>query len=97
MHRSFGRALWLRGVPTETTSTIYGHPSVDMTRRYLGIALSDMQKALMGYYVSRIVELRTEPARWRGMNPTEPNWGAISSATRERSRRESSSVLESRN
>ncbi|MEM0344073.1 MAG: tyrosine-type recombinase/integrase [Thermoplasmata archaeon] len=63
MRRSFGRTLWLRGIPIETISTIYGHSSVDMTRRYLGIALSDMQKALMGYRVPRIAELQIEPAR----------------------------------
>ena len=62
MRRSFGRSLWLRGVAIETIATMYGHTSIDMTRRYLGIALTDMQKALESYRVPKATELLTEPA-----------------------------------
>ena len=49
LRRSFGRNLWLLGTPIETISELYGHASVDMTRMYLGVGISDMSKALAGY------------------------------------------------
>lgn len=62
MRRSFGRALWLLGVPIETIAELYGHSSVDMTRRYLGIALGDMQRALASYRVPMAVPPQIRPA-----------------------------------
>lgn len=62
LRRSFGRALWLLGVPIETITELYGHSSVDMTRRYLGIALGDMQKALASYHVSMAVPMQVHLA-----------------------------------
>lgn len=62
MRRSFGRALWLLGVPIETIAELYGHSSVDMTRRYLGIALGDMQRALATYRVPTPVLPLIHPA-----------------------------------
>jgi integrase/recombinase XerC len=62
MRRSFGRALWLLGVPIETIAELYGHSSIDMTRRYLGIALGDMQRALATYRVPSAVPLQVRPA-----------------------------------
>jgi integrase len=62
MRRSFGRALWLLGVPIETIAELYGHSSVDMTRRYLGIALGDMQRALASYRIPTIVPPQIRPA-----------------------------------
>jgi integrase len=62
MRRSFGRALWLLGVPIETIAELYGHSSVDMTRRYLGIALGDMQRALATYRVPMTVAPQVHPA-----------------------------------
>jgi len=61
MRRSFGRALWLLGVPIETIAELYGHSSVDMTRRYLGIALGDMQRALASYRVPTAVPPQIHP------------------------------------
>jgi integrase len=49
LRRSFGRNLWLLGIPIETISELYGHEGVDMTRMYLGVGISDMSKALSGY------------------------------------------------
>ncbi len=49
LRRSFGRNLWLLGTPIETISELYGHESVDMTRMYLGVGISDMSKALSRY------------------------------------------------
>jgi integrase len=53
MRRTFGRNLWLLGTPIETISELLGHSSSDMTRRYLGLNLTDMRQALARYSVSR--------------------------------------------
>lgn len=63
MRRSFGRALWLKGVQLETISEILGHSSTDMTRRYLGLNLSDMRAALQKYQVPLSVASLSYPAR----------------------------------
>jgi len=49
LRRSFGRNLWLLGIPIETIGELYGHASVDMTRQYLGVGITDMGKALAIY------------------------------------------------
>jgi integrase len=49
LRRTFGRNLWLRGIPIETIAELYGHASVDMTRLYLGLNISDMRKAIAEY------------------------------------------------
>jgi len=49
LRRTFGRNLWLRGIPIETISELMGHASTDMTRLYLGLNLSDMRKAISEY------------------------------------------------
>jgi integrase len=46
LRRTFGRNLWLRGVPLETISELLGHSSTDMTRLYIGINLIDMRRAI---------------------------------------------------
>lgn len=56
MRRTFGRILWLKGVVIETISEILGHSSTDMTRRYLGLNLSDMRAALAKYQVPMIAD-----------------------------------------
>jgi integrase len=53
LRRTFGRNLWLRNVPIETISELYGHSSIDMTRRYIGLNLTDMSKALSCYNIAR--------------------------------------------
>jgi len=58
MRRTFGRNLWLLGVQVEVISEILGHSSTDMTRRYLGLNLTDMRRALSCYTVARV---RTYP------------------------------------
>ncbi len=63
MRRSFGRALWLGGVQLETIAELYGHSSIDMTRRYLGIALGDMRQALATFRVPKIVHQQVQPVR----------------------------------
>ncbi len=64
LRRTGGRKLWIAGVPLETVSGILGHESVDMTIRYLGINISDMEKAqrqLVEYETSqRLVRVRQE-------------------------------------
>lgn len=51
LRRTFGRNLWLAGVQLETISELLGHSSVDMTRLYLGLNMTDMRKALSAYRV----------------------------------------------
>lgn len=58
MRRTFGRNLWLLGTPIETISELLGHSSSDMTRRYLGLNLTDMRQALARYSVSRECTLK---------------------------------------
>lgn len=62
MRRTFGRNLWLLGVPIETISEILGHSSSDMTRRYLGLNLTDMRQALSCYKIARICTISERPA-----------------------------------
>ncbi len=63
MRRTFGRVLWLKGVQLETISEILGHASTDMTRRYLGLNLSDMREALEKYQVPISVASLSYPER----------------------------------
>ncbi len=63
LRRSFGRNLWLLGVPIETISEILGHSSIDMTRKYLGIDQSDMRQALSRYRIARACTISEKPVR----------------------------------
>ncbi len=63
LRRSFGRNLWLLGVPIETISEILGHSSIDMTRKYLGIDQSDMRQALARYRIARTCTISEKPVR----------------------------------
>jgi integrase len=47
LRRTFGRNLWLAAAAVETISELLGHTSTDMTRKYLGLNLSDMERALV--------------------------------------------------
>jgi len=49
LRRSFGRNLWLKGVDVLTISELMGHSSVDQTRRYIGLDIGDMKKAIAQY------------------------------------------------
>jgi integrase len=49
LRRTFGRNLWLRGIPIETIAELMGHASTDMTRLYLGLNITDMRKAISEY------------------------------------------------
>lgn len=46
LRRTFGRSLWKCGVPIETVSEMLGHQSIDQTRLYIGVNLSDMAEAM---------------------------------------------------
>jgi integrase len=63
LRRSFGRNLWLLGVPIETISELLGHASIDMTRKYLGIDQSDMRQALARYRIARACTTSEKPER----------------------------------
>jgi len=70
LRRTFGRNLWLRGIPIETISELMGHASTDMTRLYLGLNLSDMRKAISEYgtksemrIIEKVPERKIAPSR----------------------------------
>lgn len=70
LRRSFGRNLWLKGVDILAISELMGHSSTDMTRRYLGLNVSDMRKAIAQYgtkselkIIDEIPRRRIAPAR----------------------------------
>ena len=46
LRRTFGRLLWLAGVPVVTISKIMGHSSTEQTLTYIGANLDDMAQAL---------------------------------------------------
>jgi len=43
MRRTFGRRQWQLKTPIETISDMLGHESIDMTKKYLGLNLSDQE------------------------------------------------------
>lgn len=46
LRRTFGRLLWLAGIPVVTISKIMGHSSTEQTLSYIGANLDDMAHAL---------------------------------------------------
>lgn len=46
LRRTFGRAMFRAGVPTETIAKILGHESTEVTLRYIGVDLDDMRRAM---------------------------------------------------
>lgn len=64
LRRSFGRNLWLASAQLETISELLGHTSTDMTRRYLGLNLSDMQRALV------LLKVPADAAQLRPRDPS---------------------------
>ena len=46
LRRTFGRLCWLSGVKVETISKMLGHSSIDMTLRYIGVDMDDMNAAM---------------------------------------------------
>ena len=75
LRRTFGRTLWLAGVPIETIKDLLGHEDTKTTIQYLGInmddksgamnQLADFQNALKG-------ALLRNPVKWwtdRDLNP----------------------------
>ena len=65
LRRTFGRNLWLRGIPIETISELLGHVSTDMTRLYLGLNLTDMRKAISEYGTKSELQIIDEPPQRR--------------------------------
>jgi integrase len=72
LRRTFGRNLWLRGIPIETIAELMGHSSTDTTRLYLGLNISDMRKAIAEYgtkselrILEKVPERRVGPPRPR--------------------------------
>lgn len=53
LRRTFGRLLWDNGVPIESIAELYGHSSVDMTKMYIGLNMSDMEKAMTHLIIPR--------------------------------------------
>lgn len=46
LRRTFGRTLWLAGVPVVTIARILGHSSTEQTLTYIGANLDDMAQAM---------------------------------------------------
>ena len=46
LRRTFGRLLWLSGVPVVTIAKILGHSSTEQTLEYIGANLDDMTSAM---------------------------------------------------
>lgn len=46
LRRTFGRILWLSGVPVVTIAKILGHSSTEQTLQYIGANLDDMASAM---------------------------------------------------
>ncbi|HZY71323.1 MAG TPA: site-specific integrase [Thermoplasmata archaeon] len=46
LRRTFGRLAYQRGVPLPVIQQIFGHASIETTRRYLGICLDDMREGI---------------------------------------------------
>jgi len=61
LRRSFGRNLWLKGIPIETIAELMGHASTDMTRLYLGLNITDMEKAMSCYKLARHCTIISRP------------------------------------
>lgn len=49
LRRTFGRALFRSGVAVPVIAKILGHESTDVTLRYIGVDLDDMQTAMQSY------------------------------------------------
>jgi len=78
LRRTFGRNLWLRGIPIETISELMGHSSTDTTRLYLGLNISDMRKAISEYgtkselkILEKVPERRVAPPREKDFEDAE--------------------------
>jgi integrase len=78
LRRTFGRNLWLRGIPIETISELMGHASTDMTRLYLGLNVTDMRKAISGYgsksemkIIEEVPKRRIAPLREKDLEGAE--------------------------
>ncbi len=71
LRRTFGRNLWLLGIPIETIAELMGHSSTDMTRLYLGLNVSDMRKAISEYGTKSQLRI-IEKAPCRRIAPRRP-------------------------
>jgi len=66
LRRTGGRHYWECGVPIETIAKMMGHKSIDMTLRYIGVEMDDMQKAMeMGYTGASCGIGKIEPSVYR--------------------------------
>ncbi|MFH1578934.1 MAG: site-specific integrase, partial [Thermoplasmatota archaeon] len=79
LRRTFGRNLWLRGIPIETIAELMGHASTDMTRLYLGLNITDMRKAITEYgtkselkIIEEIPQRRIAPPREKDLEELLP-------------------------
>jgi len=75
LRRTFGRNLWLRGIPIETISELMGHVSTDMTRLYLGLNITDMRKAISEYGTKSELKILDELPQRRIAPPRPPELG----------------------
>ena len=64
LRRTFGRRQWKLGTPIETIAEMLGHESIDMTRRYLGLNLTDQERPMKAQ--DRFVESVVQNSRQAG-------------------------------
>jgi integrase len=77
LRRTFGRNLWLRGIPIETISELLGHVSTDMTRLYLGLNITDMRKAISEYGTKSELKIIEELPQRRIAPPRKDSNNAV--------------------
>lgn len=58
LRRTFGRRQWQLGTPIETISEMLGYESIDQTRKYLGLNLSDQEDPMKAQdrFVASVVQ-----------------------------------------
>ena len=67
LRRTFGRLLWLAGVPLETIKEILGHEDTKIMVLYLGLNMDDKADAMsrLADYTDALKRAKTDEARWK--------------------------------
>lgn len=74
LRRTFGRTLYRAGVPVATIAKMLGHESTEVTLRYIGVDMDDMERA-MG-----MISWRRGRRSWRRSATAWPPWRRYTAA-----------------